>query len=169
MSCVYLSLAEKARNQVGVLPTPRLHCREAVPSATSTASLMGKGSIFLPESVWLRCTRLQVKLHRRARAHRCLTGLWVPPRDALDPQGRSSPADTGSLLLFQYSDGNQHPSRCGHAPAPSDSGMRAEAGGEGAGAVLGAFPLGLLTAELGAGEPRCAGSCSLVMHWCATG
>jgi len=123
----------------------------------------------LPPPVWwektgfppLSCLMpwLQVRLCCSARARWCPTGLRVPPQDAPAPQGCSSPADVGSLPLFQPSDGNQHPARRGCSPAPSRSRVRAETGSEGAGAavVLGALPLGSLTAERWAGEPRWAG------------
>lgn len=150
-SRVYLSLAEKVRNQAGVSPAPRRHCRAAAPSTTSTASSMGKGWFSFQKAVWLRRTRL----HRGARARRCPTGLRAPPRDAPAPRGWLSLADAGSLLRFQPSNGNQHQARCGCPPAPCGGGVRVEAGGEGTGAAvaLGALPLGSPAAKPVAEEP----------------
>ena len=108
-SRVYLSLAEKVRNQVGVLPAPRLHRRAAVPSTTSTASSMGKGWFSFQKLSGSAAPGCRSGCTAEPGARRCPTGLWAPPRDAPAPQARSSPADAGSPLLFQPSNGNQHP------------------------------------------------------------
>lgn len=92
----------------------------------------------------------------------------MPDRAVGASSGCSCPAGMlipGSLLLFQPSNGNQHPARRGRPLASSGSGVRAEAGGRGAGTAGGTG----CSAELGAGEPRCTGRCSLVMCRCPTG
>lgn len=126
----------------GWLPAPRPH-----PSPASTARSMGKGW-FLPGGARPRRTRPQVRLRRCPAAAgassggSCPAGLLVPGSRGL---AAALPAPGGTS------------SRRGAAVprAPASSGMGAEAGGQGVGAVvaLGALPSESPTAEVGAAEP----------------
>ena len=101
-SRVYLSLAEKVRNQVGVLPAPRLHCRAAVPSTNSTASSMGKG--------WFSFQKLS-----GSAAPGCMSGCTAEPglADARPGCGHL----LGTLLPLRYAHPRQtRAHRCSSSP-----------------------------------------------------
>lgn len=148
------ALAEKVRNQVGVLPAPRLHHRAAAPSTTSTPSSTGKGwfSFQKPSgsaapSCRSGCAAVPGLADARLGCG-CLLVMLLPCRDA-------QPRQTWARCCFSSSQ-METSTRRGRPPAPSGSRVPAETGGEGVGAAvaLGALLLGSPAAKRGDREPQ---------------
>lgn len=101
----------------------------------------GERLVFRPGAAWLRRTRPQVRLRRCPAAAGASSGGSCPA-------GLRVPGSWGLAVALPALSGHQLPAR-------SSSGMGAEAGGQGVGAVvaLGPLPSESPTAEVGAAEP----------------